>query len=184
MSTFAEQVAATRAARPSKEVQVILDGEFSLERERLLAELESVDSSDVRLAAVSPAEEIQARLDALTESAKDSIVTLRFKRLSGRVWADLTSRNPVRLDVPIDKHYGYNYDAVCEAAAALNGVRIEGDDEVPLTTEEWSELFDVLSGAEIGLIRDAVWELNEWEPSQRLNALVKGFGAATRSDSK
>lgn len=183
MSTFGEKLAAAREARPSKDVQVILDGEFALERERLMAELKNADTGK-RLASKSPAEEIQERLDALAEAAKDSIVTLRFKRLSGRVWADLTSRNPVRVDVPIDKHYGYNYDAVCEAAASLNGVRVDGDEEVALTTEEWSELFDVLSGAEIGLVRDAVWELNEWEPSQRLQSLVKGFGAATRSDSK
>lgn len=183
MSEFSEKLAAAREARPSKDVQVILDGEFALERERLTAELAHADD-DARLSSKSAADEIRERLEALTAAAQDSIITFRFKRLSGRVWADLTSRNPVRLDVPIDKHYGYNYDAVCEAAASLNGVRIEGDEEVPLSNEEWAELFDVLSGAEIGLIRDAVWELNEWEPSQRLNALVKGFGAATRSDSK
>jgi hypothetical protein len=42
----------------------------------------------------------------------------------------------------------------------------------------------VLSGNDIGKIRDAVWELNEFEPQQRLNALVKSSGAATRSVNK
>lgn len=183
MSTFAEKLAAARAARPSKDVQVILDGEISQERERLLAELKTADTEQ-RLASMSPAEDIEERLQALTEAAQDALITLRFTRLPGREWAALTSKHPVRPDVPIDRHYGYNYDAVSEAAAAESGVRAEGDEEIPLTSEEWAELFDVLSGADIEDIRDAVWALNEWEPNQRLQALVKASGAATRSDSK
>lgn len=191
MSTFGEKLAAAREARPTKDVQIILDGELSKERERLLAEIDSADDEQ-RLGVKSSKDELKDRLVKLQEMAQDSLVTLRFTRLPGRDWAALTSRHPVRPDVPIDRHYGYNYDAVCEEAAALSGVRIEDDVEVPMIVEakttsnpnptnEWAELFDVLSGSEIASIRDAVWALNEWEPQQRIEALVKGSGAATRS---
>lgn len=193
MSSFAEKLAAARAARPHKDVQIVLDGEIASQRDELLASLKeaSETGADDRLGAESAADEIRQRLDELTETAQQSTITLRFTRLPGRDWAALTSKHPVRPEVPIDRHYGYNYDAVCEAAAAMSGVRIEGEEEIPLivraatedapAVNEWADLFDVLPGSSVGDIRDAIWALNEYEPQQRLNLLVKGSGAATRS---
>jgi hypothetical protein len=187
---FKEQLAAARAARPFKDVVVVLDGAVSAERERLEKELESADA-DPRLASLSPAEEIQQQLDELAEQSADSLLTIRLTRLPGRDWSNLTSKCPVRPDVPIDRHYGYNYDAACEAAARYRdtsnvayGARLEGGEPVDISDDEWGDLFDVLSGSDIGKIRDAVWSLNEYEPQERLNALVKGSGAASRSVSK
>jgi hypothetical protein len=193
VSSFSEQLKATRAARPTREVKVVLDGEIAAERERLLEQVESAKkSTDGRLSKKSPNVELQERLSALNEAAQDALVTLRFTRLAGRDWAELTSRFPARLTVPIDLNYGYNYDMVCEFAARESGVRIVDGEEVPLVveekskdnpnpTDEWADLFDALSGNEVGLIRDAIWKLNEHDPAVRLNTLVKGFGAAKRS---
>ena len=180
VTTFGEKLAAAREARPTKDVQVVLDGEIAVERERLLAAFDSA-SDDQRLAAKSEKDEIQDALDALTDAASDALVTLRFTRMPGRAWAELTSKNPVRLDVPIDRRYGYNYDAACEAAAIVSGVVVDDEGTKELSPQEWAELFDVLSGNEVGLIRDAVWSLNEFDPQQRLDALVKSSGAASRS---
>lgn len=188
---FKEQLAAARAARPYKDVQVVLDGVISAERERLEKALESADTGDGRLGATSKADEIQAELDELTARSADAVHTIRITRLHGRDWATLTSRCPVRPDVPIDRHYGYNYDAACEAAVryrdpsgAAYAHRLEDGSPVEIADDEWSDLFEVLSGSDIGKIRDAVWELNEYDPEQRLNALVKGSGAASRSVNK
>lgn len=188
---FKEQLAAARAARPTKDVVVVLDGAVSAERERLERELAAVDHGDIRMGVESPADEIQRQLDELAEQSSDSLLTIRLTRLPGRDWSNLTSKCPVRVDVPIDRHYGYNYDAACEAAARYRdpsgvtyGARLEDGEPVDISDDEWADLFDVLSGSDIGKIRDAVWELNEYEPEQRLNALVKGSGAASRSDSK
>lgn len=185
---FKEQLAAARAARPFKDVQVVLDGVVSAERERLEKELETADDGDGRLGATSKADEIQTQLDELAEQAADSVVTIRLTRLPGRDWSNLTSKCPVRPEVAIDRHYGFNFDAACEAAARYRdtsgvayGARLEDGEPVDITDDEWDALFDVLSGNDIGKIRDAVWALNEHEPEQRLNALVKGFGAAARS---
>ena len=193
MSSFQDKLKAARKARPTRDVQVVLDGEIAVERDRLLAELE-VNDPDERLGAGVDKEAVRERLDELAVVAQDAMITLRFTRLPGDKWAEITSRYPVRPDVPIDRHYGYNFDAVCTAAARVSGVRVEDDAEVPLVVreatddspaiDEWAELFDVLAGADVAAIRDAVWSLNEYEPQQRLNALVKGSGAATRSVTK
>jgi hypothetical protein len=187
MSDFSEKLAKARANVPTKDVTVVLDGDTN-ERDRLEAELEAADD-DTRLASKSPADEIRERLAEL--EATGSVETLRFTRLPGKDWSVLTSLHPVRPDVMIDRHYGYNFDAVCEAAARFRdksgrayGARLEDGIPVELTNHEWSELFDVLSGSDIGKIRDAIWALNEYEPEQRRQALVKGSGAATRSDAK
>ncbi|WP_298742285.1 hypothetical protein [uncultured Microbacterium sp.] len=193
MSSFGEKLAAAREARPSKDVQVVLDGEIASQRDALIEQIESIQEDD-RLGVESEADNLRTQLDELAEAARESMITLRFTRLPGRDWAALTSKHPVRPDVPIDRHYGYNYDAVCEAAAAVSGVRVEDGAEIALVVRdatadspavnEWADLFDVLSGTEVADIRDAVWALNEWEPQQRLNLLVKDSGAAMRSDKK
>jgi len=176
--TFAEDLAAAKAARPFKDQAVILDGAVSAERERLEAALEST-TEDPRMGVKSKADEIQERLDEL--ASDDSGVTIRVFRIPGRDWAVLTSKCPVRPDVPIDRHYGYNYDAVCEAALRYRdpsgeafAFRLEDGEPVEITDDEWSQLVSVLSGNEYAKLRDIVWSLNEFEPEQRLQALVKG----------
>jgi len=202
MSSFAEKLAAARAQRPSKDVQVVLDGEITAERDKLLERLEAVreagSSPDARLGKKTEQAELVERIESLTEAARDSIVTLRFTRLPGSEWAELSSHYPVRTDangkpsVPLDLQYGYNFDAVCEEAARRSGVRIEDDVVVEMVVEtptkkkpnplnEWDELFDAISGSDMARIRDAIYSLNEYEPALRVQALVKGFGAAAGS---
>jgi hypothetical protein len=190
MGALSDRLAVARASRPYRDVPVTLDGEVAAERDRL-AEMLGTASNDVRLGAKSEAQEIQEKIDELTLDASDKLV-LRFTRLPGRDWARITSRHPVRPGVGIDMHFGYNYDAVCEDAATYSdpktqesfGALIEDGERVELSREEWAELFDVLAGSDIESIRDAIWGLNEYEPEQRLQALVKASGAATRSDEK
>lgn len=187
MKNFDDLLESAAQNRPTRDVKVCLDGEIVRERDELVEALEAAkkkDAGDARLAGANDqhAAPIQERLDALAEAAQASLVVLRFTRLGGAKWAELTSRHPVRVGVQIDMHYGYNYDAVCGAAAVESGVRVEGDEEIPMTPEQWAKLLEVLSGNEVQLIRDAVWGLNEFEPAQRLGELVKGFGAAERSE--
>lgn len=187
MSSISEKLAKARANVPTRDVTVVLDGDTE-ERDRLEKELETADD-EARLGARTPADEIREQLDALEAPA--SAETLRFTRLPGKDWAILTSLHPVRVNVAIDRHYGYNFDAVCEAAARYRdksgrnyGAMLEDGIATELTDDEWTELFEVLSGNDIGKVRDAIWALNEYEPEQRRQALVKGSGAATRSDDK
>lgn len=197
MPNFDEMLAAQAAKpRPYKDVPVCLDADLADKREALLDELEEArakDESDVRLSGPSDAHSapIVARLDELTAAAQDSLITLRFRQLPGREWAALTLVHPVRVESPLDRQYGYNVDAVVAAAAAYvgpgavsYGFRLDGDEEVVLSPTQWASLFDVLTGSEIVSIRDAIWGLNEWEPEQRIQALVKASGAAARSENQ
>lgn len=189
--TFSEKLAAAKAARPYRDQAIILDQPISDEIAALEAELETADS-DSRLASKSPAEEIQERLDELAEEGAASTETIRVYRMPGRDWVNLTSKCPLRPEVAVDRAYGYNVDAVIEAAlryrdpktGATYAFRRDGDSNVEITDDEWTELFSVISGREFGLIRDAVYVLNEYEPQERLNELVKGSGAASRSVTK
>lgn len=197
MTTFSERLAAAKAApRPFKDVRVILDADLAKRRDALLAQLEAAearDAEDLRLAAPSDEHSapIRAQLDDVAREALDAVLTVRITRIPGDDWAEIVSRNPARLDVPIDKHYGYNYDAVCNAAAVFRdddgtayAHSVDGDDLVPLERAEWFDLISVISGGEATELRDAIWSLNEYEPAQRLDLLVKSSGVATRSETK
>jgi hypothetical protein len=188
---FDKKIASAKASRRFKDQPVILDSGVSEEMERLEAELKAADT-DVRLGAKSAADEIQERLDELADESTESTETIRVYRLPGRDWVNLTSQFQPRPNVAVDRVYGYNVDAVIEAAIrfrdpktdATYAFRLDGDTPVEISDDQWTGIFDVISGREFSLIRDAVYELNEYEPQERLNALVKGSGAASRSVSK
>lgn len=115
----------------------------------------------------------------------DQLVTFRFWELPSLDWSTLSVKYPPRVDVALDRRYGYNVHAVSLAAAQVNGVRVDGDEEVPLevrpadpkkrkpAVNEWEDLFGILSGADIGRIVEAIWKLNEFLPEQRAVELKK-----------
>lgn len=121
---------------------------------------------------------VQREIDDIADEVDKSLITLRFTRLDAEKWTDLTSAFPIRLEVALDRHYGYNFDAVSVAAARLSGVRVDADGDHQLTEEQWERLLKLISGHDRKLIRDAVWTLNEYQPAQLIEALVKGSGAA------
>lgn len=182
--------AAESAPTPSRTVRVCVNPSVAEKRAALLKALEEakaadakVSSDDQRLAAptVTSTERTDAAaaaLDAFDDEVQKSLVTLKFTRLDGQTWALLTSAFPMRVNVALDRHYGYDYDAVTEAATRKSGVRLDDAGEHPLSEEQWTRLFKVLSGHDVSVIRDAVWTLNEYEPSQHIEALVKGFAGA------
>ena len=190
MSDFSALLnAAHSSPRPTQDVQVLLDAGVSEKRELLEARLERAESApaDDRLSSVSAKEQtvkkVQDELAKLTAEAADSLITLRFTRMPGDKWAEITARCPARPDAPIDTHYGYNMHAVCRLAAPLSGVRVEGDKEFPLLVtpatedsprvDEWATLFDTISGHEFGQIIETIYTLNEFTPAMNVNALKK-----------
>ncbi len=182
--------AAESAPVPSRTVRVCVNPSVAVKRAQLLKALdaaraadEQATANDQRLGAAPVVEtartdKASADLEAFDDEVQKSLVTLKFTRLDGQKWALLTSANPMRVDVALDRHYGYNYDTVTGLAARESGVRLDDDGEHPLTPEQWDRLLRVLSGHDVQVIRDAVWTLNEYEPSQHIEALVKGFAGA------
>jgi hypothetical protein len=99
--------------------------------------------------------------------------TLRFKQMNGLAWAAAADKHPPRPDIPIDRRYGYNLRSLVLAVAPDTGSRVEGDDLVALTEDEWRQLFAALPGATVGRICDAVWGINEYAPEQAVEAAKK-----------
>lgn len=202
MSNWTEQLAAANSARPPHgDVVITLDTKLAEERERLTIALmvAAAAPKDERLGLETEVQKIRAELKALEEQMVDTLVTLRFLRIPGDAWSELTATNPARAEAPADRRYGYNLDAVVRAAAEYTDdkwkyvFRIEDGQEIPLIiekatldnphpTNEIATLFRVLSGAEVQRIRDVVWDLNDYGPQKRIAELVKISGAATRSE--
>jgi len=181
LTSFAERLAAAKAApKPTRDVDVILDAGLGQRIDELAAELietRSEEAADGRLAMTfERTAAVQEKLDAARAEAHDSIVTLRFTRMPAAEWAEVIARCPVRLDSDIDREYGFDADKAGVLASPLCGVRLEGDDEVPLTEDEWRDLFATITGYEAALISDAIFALNFWGPAQRVADLKKGFG--------
>jgi hypothetical protein len=182
-SSFDDLIARAKAApRPHRDVDVNLDGSVSDRIAELEAERE-LTTVDQRLSDPRPAE-IAAKIAALQAESADALVTLRFTQLPGQDWSELTARSPMRVDVAIDRTYGYNYHEVCKAAAVKAGGRVIDDGVVePLTETQWAGLWPVLSGHEFERICSVIWELNEWEPQQRIDSAKKASRAGTGSTS-
>src|SRR5439155_26613911 len=111
--------------------------------------------------------------------AAESLIVLRFSKMLAEDWAELVARCPQRLDVPVDRMYGYNVHAVGRAAAAASGARITADGDEQLTDSQWDRLFALLSGHEFSRIVDAIFDLNEYGPEQRIAEAKKVSSAGT-----
>jgi hypothetical protein len=191
MPSIDELLAARAAAKPKPiEVTVLLDADTSKRIEEMKAQLEAIESNeDQRLGVDDGAEALQAEIAALKASAADALVTFAFEKLPGDMWTDLTARNPPRPEVMIDLNYGYNLDAVVMAAVRAErgghhfAWQVDGDKNVVLTGEQWDRVFDAMYGHDASAVRDAVWSVNEWQPSQKLAEAKKArAGNATGSN--
>jgi hypothetical protein len=171
---------AKAAPRPYRDVDVNLDTSLATRIAELEAELELI--TDERLSDPRPGQ-IREQIDAVRAESAAALVTLRFTQLPGQDWSELTARSPMRVDVAIDRTYGYNYHEVCKAAAVKAGARVDGDTIEPLTPAQWAGLWEVLSGHEFERVCSVIWELNEWEPQQRIDSAKKASRAGTGSTS-
>lgn len=194
MSSISEKLAKAKAApRDFLDVTVALSDTLADEREQLKKTLAKARRSragdrDERV------KQVEAELDALLRAELDSLVHLRFYKLDGDKWADLTAQCPLRLNSPIDRQYGYNIHAVVKLAAPLSGVALEDGVEVPLIVEEasednlvpvdeWADLFSQLPGSGVSQIVDAVYRVNEYDPAKRVERLKKASMLMAVSDS-
>lgn len=182
MGSFNEKLAAAKEkGRPSKTVTVSLDAEVSGRLAELEAavEVEKTKPDDGRLAKSSPLSKLLEQVEAVKTEFADTLVDLKFTRLVGADWLDITSTHPPRPDVLADKLvFGYDFQAVTREAAMKSGVLIEEGAERELSDAEWDDLLGLLSGGDHEQIANAVYALNEGE-SNRAVELGKALRAAT-----
>ncbi len=149
--------AAKAAPRPFATVSVALDTVVSRKREALSDEYDQIQADlsdamtrleeaekpkpDLRLgkgtgvkAIKTEIADLEARAQAATDAVAalepefaESLVDLKFIRVPGDEWAEMTMNNPVRPGVMVDKVIGYNVAAVTRAASLKHGFVIEGD---------------------------------------------------------
>lgn len=110
----------------------------------------------------------------------DQVVGVRFWPVSGSVWEELTAKNTPRQGVEHDMALGYNLSGVVRDYPRT--YLVDGDDVQPVTGEQWSEVYDVLSGPDKKNLGFAVWGLNEYDPAQKL--VTAGKSSAGRRKKK
>ncbi|MDR6172651.1 hypothetical protein [Curtobacterium sp. SORGH_AS_0776] len=166
---FNEKLAAAKEkGRPSRTVTVSLDAEVSGRLAELEARVqeEAKKPDDGRLAKSSPLAKLLKDVEAVKAEFSGTLVDLKFTRMLGADWLDLTGTNPPRPDVLTDTFLGYNYQAVTRAGAIQSGVLVEDGVERELTDSEWDDLFALLAGSDHEQIVNAVYALNEGESSR------------------
>ncbi len=187
MGSFNEKLAAAKEkGRPSKTVTVALDDEVAARLaeldERIEAEKQKPD--DGRLAKSSPLAKLIKEADEVRDQFANSLVDLKFTRLVGEGWSDLTLNNPPRPNVLADMYFQYDFNAVTRHAAVESGVLVDGDDEQELTAEQWEDLFSVVSGDDHRRIADAIFALNEGDSARAVEVGKAQRAAALASVKK
>lgn len=157
------------APEPFYDVDVYLGVDVSERVDALQNQIEArrteAGQRQSRKAKVDDLEEQIAALDA--ENA-DALVTLRFTKLPGDKYAELTGRHNPRLDSPLDLNVHYNVDEVVKAAAKLSGAEVDGESVTPLTPAQVEDLLPLLSGVDVANIRDVILALNDYGPRMQV----------------
>lgn len=145
-----------------EDVDVCLNGEASVERDRLYRELsDAADAPQVTMGPVAAVAEVQGRIDALEDSMRDELVTLRFRALSFDRWNQIIALRPPREGVAIDARKGYDIVSATKDAAEVAGWVVNGDTTESIPADEWADLWENLSGGDFDRIWGAVTRLNE-----------------------
>lgn len=107
--------------------------------------------------------EVVGLIEGVEAEAAQFLVTFRFTALHGFEWSDLTGQSVPRQGVPQDEERGYNVDEVTRIAAARSGVRVgEDGEEVPVTAEQWTAVWDTIPAVEWGRVKLQIQILNEY----------------------
>lgn len=125
------------------------------------------------------------RTDPVQVTIANELVEFVFERVDGKLWAGQCAKFPPRPDVPIDRNYGYDFHLVVISVSPESGRLVTEDGLVELTAEQWRDIFadGVLSGHDFQRIVDAIWQVNEWGPQQRIRDLSKASARASKRNS-
>jgi hypothetical protein len=115
-------------------------------------------------------------------SVNGNLHELKFYRADGDAWAECVARHPIRPDAVLDVKFGYNFNAVVLDIGATTARIVEGG-EAEIPEDVWAAFVSSLSGHEVGIIADAVWALNEWDPIQEIERAKKASKAGSRRKS-
>lgn len=130
----------------------------------------------------APVERDTFNVDALLNG---TLYRLRFTAMDGLAWARECDKYPMHADAEgrfdhFQLAYGYDIRALTIGTAPLCGVRVDGDDLIPLTDGQWTALFAHIDGLTFKRISDAIFGLNDRFPQQAVEDAKKLLAASVR----
>lgn len=173
--------------RPFEIVTVMLDSDISMRIRELEARLEAEKQKpqDGRLSKKNPMVLLTEEIKKAEAEYADALVDLKFTRMIGADWGDITITNPPRENsLPDRAFFGYNFHAVTRLAAVRSGVLLEDDVEQELTEEQWDKLFALLSGKDHENVANAIYRLNEGDSARAVEVGKALRAAASDSETK
>lgn len=99
-------------------------------------------------------------------------VTLRVRPVTGQEWRGLVVAHPPRTEqvdertvvIAADRVYGFNMDTLLPEYPAVS--LVDGDEETPLSSDEWADIVSVLAEPSLDAARLTVWGVNVYKPSK------------------
>lgn len=108
----------------------------------------------------------------------DELYQVEIMRLDGMDWAAVMAECP-----PTDEkgaRLGYDSNKAALVACKRYSRLLDADGE-EVADADWADLFDVISGAEIGAIAAVWWALNMSDPNERVVALKKSLAGGGKT---
>jgi|GEM_PF-3408531 hypothetical protein len=144
-----------------EDVTISLNGELSVKRDQLYKDLGEAANAPRETMAPPATAAVQAEIDALEDSMREDLVTLRFRALSFDRWNGIIALRPPREGVAVDARKGYDIVGVTKAAAEASGWVVNGEATESIPADEWADLWENLSGGDFDRIWGVVTRLNE-----------------------
>lgn len=120
----------------------------------------------------------------------DELYQVEMMRLDGMDWAAVMAECP-----PLDEksaRLGYDSNRAALVACKRHSRLLDADGEAvdmetvvkdgEVVSDPWADLFQTISGAEIGALAAVWWALNMNDPNQRVIALKKALSAGVRTN--
>jgi hypothetical protein len=114
---------------------------------------------------------------------KGTVYKFRFTQMDGYEWASACDQAPPRITVALDRYFNYNIRTVTLIAAPLSGKRVDGDELVDLTPDQWRNLLKALPGESFQRISDALFKLNQIAPAEAVEEAKKASTVEPKKNS-
>lgn len=163
------------------DVELYVDGGLVAKRDALLREYKTAveqDEKDLRAGQKPRILEIADELKGLQEQMAKRSIVIRVTQMPAGKWSKLKAKFPLkgkREDaLPRDANLGFNTEAVARLALVDYGHRVTSDGVAhDLTTDQWSKLFDTMSGGDVDTLVAAVLGVNQLNGQMHAEQLLK-----------
>ena len=161
---------------PTMTVTVCLSTKVNEERDVLMTrirEAEAKKGAGDRLSMKTAVQKLREELAAVEDREREHMHVLRFTKMKGLDFANLTAQFPAREKSTLDQQLGYNHHAACLAAAKETGLEVVDGADAPIDDDDWATIYDIGSGWDIENIVQANLNLNATGSARLVGRLKK-----------